>query len=233
MPIRDRVKELRRVRASELADNAKNWRVHPEHQRAALRGLLSEIGFAGAELTYYSQRNGGQLTLIDGHLRKTEAGDAEIPCLITDLNDDEADLLLLTYDPIAAMAEADRTALTGLLGSVHSENEAVQNLLKSLADGELVMPHGPDAFRRPTARRTSDSDQSCDERAQAQESHLPPPSAGQAVPHTVWQFKGMFVAPTQNSSSSRSPSGESAFRLRYAAAGVTVATAASSAFADS
>ena len=47
-PIRDRVQELRRVRASELADNCKNWRVHPEHQRAALRGLLSDIGFAGA-----------------------------------------------------------------------------------------------------------------------------------------------------------------------------------------
>jgi DNA modification methylase len=143
VPIRDRVKELRRVRASELADNAKNWRVHPEHQRAALRGLLSEIGFAGAELTYYSQRNSGQLTLIDGHLRKTEAGETEIPCLVTDLNDEEADLLLAAYDPIGAMAEADRTALNDLLGTVHSETEAVQNLLKSLADGELVMPHDP------------------------------------------------------------------------------------------
>jgi hypothetical protein len=60
-PIRDRIKELRRVRASELADNSKNWRVHPEHQRAALRGLLGAIGFAGAELTYYSERNSGQL----------------------------------------------------------------------------------------------------------------------------------------------------------------------------
>jgi DNA modification methylase len=141
LPIRDRVKELRRVRASDLADNSKNWRVHPEHQRDALRGLLSEIGFAGAELCYHSERNGGLLTLIDGHLRKSEAGDAEIPCLVTDLNDDEADLLLLAFDPIAAMAEADKGALDGLLSQVHSESTAVQDLLKSLAAGELVSLH--------------------------------------------------------------------------------------------
>ena len=73
LPIRDRVKELRRVRASDLADNCNNWRLHPQHQRDALRGLLDEIGFAGAELTYHSKRNGGWLTLIDGHLRKAEA----------------------------------------------------------------------------------------------------------------------------------------------------------------
>jgi DNA modification methylase len=143
LQIRDRVKELKRVRASGLADNSKNWRLHPQHQRDALRGLLNEIGFAGAELTYHSERNGGRLTLIDGHLRKTEAGDSEIPCLITDLNDDEADLLLLTYDPIAAMAEADKGALDGLLGQVHSETAAVQALLASLAAGELVSLHDP------------------------------------------------------------------------------------------
>jgi DNA modification methylase len=104
---------------------------------------LAEIGFAGAELTYHSARNGGRLTLIDGHLRKSEAGDAEIPCLITDLNDQEADLLLLTYDPVAAMAEADKGALDGLLSQVHSESAALQDLLKSLAAGELVSLHDP------------------------------------------------------------------------------------------
>jgi DNA modification methylase len=143
LQIRDRVKELRRVRASDLADNCNNWRVHPQHQREALRALLNAIGFAGAELAYYSERNSGRLTLIDGHLRKLEVGDAEIPCLVTDLNDEEADLLLLTYDPIAALAEADKGALDGLLSQVHSESAAVQDLLKSLAGGELVSLHNP------------------------------------------------------------------------------------------
>lgn len=43
-PIRDRIIELVRVRASELVDNPANWRRHPEHQRTALRGVLREIG---------------------------------------------------------------------------------------------------------------------------------------------------------------------------------------------
>jgi hypothetical protein len=48
MKIRDRIKELRRVRGSELLANPKNWRVHPHAQAQALRVLLSEIGYADA-----------------------------------------------------------------------------------------------------------------------------------------------------------------------------------------
>jgi hypothetical protein len=48
--IRDRVKELRRVRASELLPNPRNWRIHGREQAAALRGLLGEIGYADALL---------------------------------------------------------------------------------------------------------------------------------------------------------------------------------------
>lgn len=44
MPIRDRIKELRRVPASELQAHPKNWRVHPDFQRRAMSELLSEIG---------------------------------------------------------------------------------------------------------------------------------------------------------------------------------------------
>ena len=39
---RDRIVELVRVRADGLVDNPKNWRRHPDRQRAALRGLLRE-----------------------------------------------------------------------------------------------------------------------------------------------------------------------------------------------
>ena len=46
--IKDRVKELRRVPASELRANPKNWRRHPPAQQAALRGVLEDIGFADA-----------------------------------------------------------------------------------------------------------------------------------------------------------------------------------------
>jgi hypothetical protein len=36
----DKDRELRRVKASELVPNPKNWRRHPKEQAAALKGLL-------------------------------------------------------------------------------------------------------------------------------------------------------------------------------------------------
>ena len=44
MTMKDRVKELRRVPASELRANPKNWRRHPPSQEAALRGVLEDMG---------------------------------------------------------------------------------------------------------------------------------------------------------------------------------------------
>jgi hypothetical protein len=56
MNVRDRIKELRRVRAAELRPNPRNWRVHPAEQQDALRGLLAEVGYADALCTSYRQR---------------------------------------------------------------------------------------------------------------------------------------------------------------------------------
>jgi hypothetical protein len=50
LQIRDRIKELQRVRAGGLLPNSKNWRRHPPDQDNALRGLLAEIGYADALL---------------------------------------------------------------------------------------------------------------------------------------------------------------------------------------
>ena len=130
--IRDRIKEFRRVPSAELEDNDKNWRTHPFAQTAAMAEILESIGIAGALLAYYSDRNGGKLTLIDGHERKGNH-DAEWPTLILDVNDDEADKLLATYDPLSAMAEANTTKLTELLATVKTEGPALTNMLHRLS----------------------------------------------------------------------------------------------------
>ncbi len=67
--IRDRIVELRRVRAGDLSENPRNWRRHPERQRRALRALLEEIGFANAILV--REREDGGLEIVDGHLRRS------------------------------------------------------------------------------------------------------------------------------------------------------------------
>lgn len=133
MKIRDRIKELRRVKASELIPNPKNWRTHPVAQQDALKGILAEVGFAGAVLA--RELDDGSLMLIDGHMRAETTTDQEIPVLILDVDEAESDKLLATFDPIAAMAESDAGALDALLRNVDTGSEALQKMLAELADG--------------------------------------------------------------------------------------------------
>src|SRR3972149_5815743 len=79
MQIRDRIKELRRVRASDLKPNPRNWRTHPSGQQDALRGVLAEVGYADALLA--RELADGTLMLIDGHLRAEPTPDAVVPVL--------------------------------------------------------------------------------------------------------------------------------------------------------
>jgi hypothetical protein len=150
MEVRDRVKEFRRVRSSDLTDNTGNWRRHPLAQRQALQGVLKEIGVAGALTAYHSERNGGELTLIDGHLRKDTA-EIDWPVLILDLSDEEADKLLAVFDPLSAMAEMDGEKLKQLLVAVEVEDEGLVGLLdglrRSIADGGTDAPPAPEEFK--------------------------------------------------------------------------------------
>jgi hypothetical protein len=130
--IRDRIKEFRRVPARELLDNEGNPRRHPQAQRDALRGVLEQVGIADALVAYHSERHGGRLTLIDGHLRKQDF-DLDWPTLVLDVTDEEADLLLATHDPLAALAEYDRPKLDALLAGVRARSPALLDMLKGLA----------------------------------------------------------------------------------------------------
>jgi len=132
MKIRDRIRELRRVPASELRPNPKNWRTHPEAQANALRGLLSEIGIADAVLA--REMPDGSLMLVDGHLRAETLGDETVPVLVLDVDEAEADKVLATLDPLAAMAEADAAKLDAILREVDTGSPDVQQLLADLAD---------------------------------------------------------------------------------------------------
>lgn len=142
MKFRDRVRELRRVRAADLRPHPLNWRTHSRHQQTVLRGLLSEVGMAGALLA--RELPDGSLQLIDGHLRAETAASAEVPVLVLDLTDEEAEKVLLTHDPLAGLAGVDEGRLAALLGRVETENQAVRELLAKVAreaeHAELAAP---------------------------------------------------------------------------------------------
>lgn len=137
MKIRDRIKELRRVSASELLPNPKNWRTHPESQANALRGILSEVGIAGAVLARETPHG---LMLIDGHLRVETLGDGIVPVLVLDVSEAEADKLLATFDPLSAMAEVDTKQLDSLLREVQTGSEELAQMLATLAEDAGIVP---------------------------------------------------------------------------------------------
>jgi hypothetical protein len=130
MQIRDRIKELRRVPACELRPNPKNWRTHPPAQHDALRGVLAEIGYAGALLA--RELDDGSLELIDGHLRAETTPDQTVPVLVLDLSAAEADKLLATFDPLSQMAAVNAKALEQLLSEVQFESAALQSLVDQI-----------------------------------------------------------------------------------------------------
>ena len=145
MRIRDRIQELRRVKAGRLRPHPKNWRTHPTSQRDAVRGLLAEIGYADALLA--RELADGSLELIDGHLRAEITPDVEVPVLIVDLDEQEAAKLLALHDPLAGLAEPDSDALADLLEHCETENEAVRSLLDQMLSSatpwESQSPQGP------------------------------------------------------------------------------------------
>jgi len=114
--IRNRIRELRQVRAGELQANPANFREHGEYQTKVLQSVLDRIGYADALLA--REDEAGVLWLIDGHLRASLDPEQMLPVLVLDVTAEEADELLATIDPIAALATINGEKLTALTESI-------------------------------------------------------------------------------------------------------------------
>lgn len=123
---------------AELAENPKNWRRHPDAQIAALTDVLGEVGWAGALL--FNERTG---RLIDGHGRRKvalEQGAEKVPVLVGDWDEATEAKILATLDPLAAMAEADASALEALLRDVQTGSQAIADMLTKLGEDAGAVP---------------------------------------------------------------------------------------------
>lgn len=127
--MKDRIKSLKRIPVSKLTAHPQNHRTHPDQQRRALQGLLNEVGWADA-LIVRETSDGFQI--LDGHLR-SEMTSGKVPCLVFDLDDHEANLLLATHDHLTSMAKPDQLKLDDLISELSSNNPEVQNLLNELS----------------------------------------------------------------------------------------------------
>lgn len=114
---------------SQLLANPKNARKHPGSQRDAIRSALSEVGFVTSVIV--NETTG---MLLDGHMRVEEAlsaGIETIPVTYVNLSKEEEDYVLLTYDPIGAMAKYDSERVEDLLNNVDLDSE-LDGVLKEL-----------------------------------------------------------------------------------------------------
>src|SRR5262249_24346516 len=137
-PIRNRIKGHRRVRAGDLVPHEFNFRLHPEAQRAALQALYREVGFARSLLAY--ELPDGRLQLLDGHLRRDLDADMEVDVEVLDVSDDEARALLLSIDPLAALAQTQEQLQQRLLELAPTDSEDLRAAWEAAARACLEAP---------------------------------------------------------------------------------------------
>jgi DNA modification methylase len=119
------------VDPASLLAHPSNFRRHPAKQREALRGSLNELDIIAPVLV-------NRLTghVLDGHARIEEyltAGIALVPVAYVEVPPEKEALALLSLDPIAAMAEADKDALDSLLREASTGETGLQQMMTDLA----------------------------------------------------------------------------------------------------
>jgi hypothetical protein len=117
------------VPAEDLLANPKNWRIHPQNQQQTLEGVLDEVGWV--DEIKVNQRTG---FVVDGHMRASMAiakGET-VPVAYLDLSDEEENLVLASFNPVAGMAVADEAVLNELIGSISTNNPDIAVFLDGL-----------------------------------------------------------------------------------------------------
>lgn len=138
---RSRIVERRTIRVGDLAVNKYNPKTHPAQQQTRLNAVLDKFGIVEDLLVYHSERNGGALTLFDGHARQNLDDSQEWGIAITDLTDAEVDELVFYFDPLAGMSLHDEAKMTALMQDLGDVDGALGEMLAELAEGVgLAMP---------------------------------------------------------------------------------------------
>ena len=106
--------------------NPNNWRLHPPGQYAAMEAAVEEVGWVRGVLI--NERTGN---MVDGHLRILIAlrkGEEKIPADWIDVSEEDERKILLSLDPIAAMATTNKKRLAMLNENTRFRQEALQEL---------------------------------------------------------------------------------------------------------
>lgn len=141
MKYKNRIKEIRQVYGKDLLANKDNWRVHPQSQVRGLEDVLQHIGKVGP-LIAWETPNG--LTLLDGHSRVEVAPDDLWTVLVLDITtQEEADIILATYDTLTKMAGFNEEAFIQLVNETGEDSfDRLQEIAETAAfvNGKMDAP---------------------------------------------------------------------------------------------
>jgi hypothetical protein len=105
--------------------------------------IYNEVGFARSLLAY--ELPDGRLKLIDGHLRRDLDPDMEVDVEVLDVTEEEARALLLSIDPLAALAETQAQAHQRLLEITPTISPDLNAAWRAAAEACLAAPVAPRA----------------------------------------------------------------------------------------
>jgi DNA modification methylase len=120
----------------ELKAHPKNWRKHPRAQAEGLDGVLNEVGWV--QNVILNQRTG---RLLDGHLRIELAlknHENEVPVTVVDLSEEEEEKVLVTLDPLSAMAKINHSQLEAIIMGIKTTNPAVADLIERIKKNSCI-----------------------------------------------------------------------------------------------
>jgi len=148
---RSRIKEfIPDFPTKDLKPHPNNWRLHPESQKDLLNGLLDRFGKIDAILAYRSEKLGGTV-VIDGH--KRQEMDATYPVILLDVTDEEASVILMTYNPLAELATQDTNAYRDLLATIDAVELEQSRELAAIAQAVLGEQVSQDTSADVTLKR--------------------------------------------------------------------------------
>lgn len=129
--LRDRIVGLERVKAKDLLPNPHNYRGHSDKQKEVFKSILGEVGIADVLLA--RKLDDGKRVLINGHMRKGQyPAEQEVPVVIVDLTEEEANMMLAFMDPLAGMATTDKKAHKKLIKKLKPGDEILNSFFSDL-----------------------------------------------------------------------------------------------------
>lgn len=139
LDVQSRNLEIIQIRVGDLLDHEANWQEHPDKQQQALTDTVDQIGWYGFPDVIRVELDGQtRYKLINGHLRKSMliekyGEDTVVEVNLTDLDEKEAEVALLTIDPVSKLAGMDRERLGSVVSQVADTNrEQLDKLLAKM-----------------------------------------------------------------------------------------------------